>query len=134
MREVLAIAAMGALGAVSRYAVSGYMYRVFGERLAWGTLAVNVLGSFFLGVLMVVGFQSSALPSVWRVGLGIGFLGAFTTYSTFSYETVRYLEQGAWGSALSNVALNLVLGLAAAAIGLAFGKLVMGVIQTGGLQ
>jgi CrcB protein len=124
-RELLAIAAMGAFGAVARYAVSGWAYRFLGDRMAWGTLAVNVLGSFLLGVLMTAGLQSSALPRLWRVALGVGFLGAFTTYSTFSYETVRYLEQGAYMTAVTNVGLNLIVGLFAAGLGLAFGRLVM---------
>lgn len=125
IRQVLAIALMGAFGAVARYAVSGFSYRIFGEKLAWGTLAVNVAGSFLLGVLMTVGLQSAALPKLWRVALGVGFLGAFTTFSTFSYETVRYLEQGAWSTALTNIGLNLVVGFGAVALGLVFGRLVM---------
>jgi len=126
MREVLMIAVMGAFGAVGRYAVSGWVYRVFGERMAWGTLAVNVLGSLLLGLLMAVGLNTALVPRIWRLALGVGFLGAFTTYSTFSYETVRYLEQGAYATALTNIGLNLLIGIGAMFVGLVLGRALVG--------
>lgn len=126
MREALFIAGMGAAGALARYWLSGQAYRWFGVGLPYGTLVVNVLGSLLLGFLMHVGLTTDLVPRALRTALATGFLGAFTTYSTFAYETVRYVEDGAWGLAALNVAANLVLGLGAAVGGLALGRLLVG--------
>jgi len=95
MREVMAIAFCGALGAVSRYGLSAWTHQLLGARFAFGTLFVNVLGSFLLGAAMTLGLSTEVFPPVWRVPITVGFLGALTTFSTFSYETFRYLEDGA---------------------------------------
>src|SRR4030095_9553432 len=96
----------GALGTRSRWAVSGWAYRLFGERFPYGTLLVNVIGCLLIGVVMEVSLLTDLLPPAWRVALTIGFLGGFTTFSTFGYETLRYLEDGAWWPALANVGAN----------------------------
>lgn len=126
MRQALLIAALGAAGSLSRYAVSGWAYRAFGAGFPYGTLVVNGIGSLLLGFLMHVGLVSDLVPQALRTALAVGFLGAFTTYSTFAYETVRYLEDGAWWPALANVGANLAFGLVAAAGGLALGRLLVG--------
>jgi len=126
VRELLLLGLAGALGTMGRYGMSGLVYRWLGDRLPYGTLAVNVLGSFVLGMLMQLALATDLVPRAWRLALTVGFLGAFTTYSTFSYETVRYLEEGAWRPALANVALNLLLGFAAAWGGIAFSRTWMG--------
>lgn len=120
----LVIAGFGALGAVARYAVDGVVSRATAGQFPWGTLAVNVAGSFALGLLVELTTSRMVLPAEWRVALGIGFLGAFTTFSTFAYETVRMLEAGAIGEALANVALSLALGIAAAALGVGVGRVI----------
>jgi fluoride exporter len=126
VRDALWIAIAGALGALSRYGVSSLVNRHFGERLAWGTLTVNIAGSLLLGLLMQVGMSSEAIPKSLRMALTVGFLGAFTTFSTFSYETYRYVENGAWGTAAVNVVANVIPGLIAAAAGLALGRVIVG--------
>ena len=126
MRDAPWIAIAGALGALSRWGVSSLVNRHLGERLAWGTLTVNVVGSLVLGVMMQVGMSSETFPRALRVALTVGFLGAFTTFSTFSYETYRYVENGAWGTALVNVLANLIPGLIAAWAGLALGRVIVG--------
>ena len=126
MREALWIAVAGALGALSRYGVSTLVNRHFGDRLAWGTLTVNVVGSLLLGMLMHIGLASNVMPKPLRMAVTVGFLGAFTTFSTFSYETFRYVESGAWGTALINVLANLIPGLLAAWLGLALGRMIVG--------
>ncbi len=120
----LAVAAFGALGAVARYAVDGAVSRATAGQFPWGTLVVNIAGSFALGALVELTTNRMVLPAEWRIALGIGFLGAFTTFSTFTYETFRMLESGAVGEALLNVALSLVLGLLAAALGVGVGRVV----------
>jgi len=126
MRQLLLVALAGACGTLGRYALSGAAYRVFGTRFAYGTLAVNVLGSLVLGFLMQLGLVSDLVPPAVRVPVAVGFLGAFTTFSTFGYETLRYVEDGALGLASLNVALNLALGLAAVWLGFVGARLLVG--------
>ena len=126
MRELLIIGGAGALGAVARYLLSGWTYDLMGTRLPWGTLVVNVVGCFLLGVVMHASLATELVPSHWRLGLTTGFLGAMTTFSTFSYETVREMERGAWGAAGTNVLLNVAIGLPATWIGLVMARRVLG--------
>ncbi len=94
MNQWLAIAAGGALGAIGRFWVSGWIYETFGKGFPWGTLAVNVLGSFAMGLLFVFLVEKTAADPVWRSFIMVGMLGAFTTFSTFSLETLQLLEGG----------------------------------------
>ena len=118
VRELLLVAGFGALGAVGRFSVSGWVYHALGPRFAYGTLAVNVVGCFLLALLSHVAQTTDTLSPEMRTGLGIGFLGAFTTFSTFGYETVRFVEEGAYTTAAANIAANVVLGIAAVWLGL----------------
>ncbi len=99
---------------------------MFGENFAYGTLAVNVIGCFLLGLVMQIGLTTELMPRTVRLTAGVGFLGAFTTYSTFGYETMRYLEAGAWTLAAANVGANLLLGLLATWSGLTFARAAVG--------
>jgi len=112
------IAIAGALGALSRWGISRAGYALFGSGFAWGTLIANVLGCFLMGFLMHVGMNTDRIPQPLRTALAIGFLGALTTFSTFSYETIKYIEDGLWISAIANIGANVVLSLAAAIAGL----------------
>lgn len=106
----------GAAGALARYWLSGWVQGAFAGVFPLGTLVVNVSGSFLLGF----GMQSmEALPvsAAMRTMLTIGFLGAFTTFSTFSYETVALLRNGDWSRALLYAGLSLALGLIAIVMG-----------------
>lgn len=126
MREILSLAVAGAAGTLSRWALSGWTYRLLGDRFPYGTLAVNVLGCFLLGFLMHVALATEIIPADWRPPLTVGFFGAFTTFSTFGYETMRYMEDGAWWPALANIGANLALGLAAVFIGLFSARTLVG--------
>lgn len=126
MRELLIVAVAGAAGAVGRYALSGWVYELAGERLPWGTLAVNVVGCFALGYVMHASLATTAIPPAWRLAIATGFLGAFTTFSTFSYETVREIERGACGAAGANIALNLAIGIPATFAGLFMARRMLG--------
>ena len=88
------IAVFGALGCLLRHALSGWVYGALGRGFPYGTLAVNVVGSFLIGLVMEVGLRSTVLPTALRAGIAIGFLGGLTTFSTFSYETFKLLEDG----------------------------------------
>ncbi|HPF70830.1 MAG TPA: CrcB family protein, partial [Candidatus Krumholzibacteria bacterium] len=87
--------------------------RLWGDRFAFGTLAVNVLGCLLLGALLEAERHTPLVTPPLRLLLAVGFLGAFTTFSTFGWETFRYLQDGATQLALANVSANLVLGLGA---------------------
>ncbi|MEV4627608.1 fluoride efflux transporter CrcB [Micromonospora sp. NPDC049523] len=114
--NLLLVLAGGAVGASCRFLVDRMTSRRLGETLPWGTLTVNVAGSLVLGLLAGLG---SALPGWVGVLVGTGFCGALTTYSTFSYETVRLTGDRAYGRlrALLYVTATLVAGLGAAALG-----------------
>jgi len=120
------VAVFGAAGAVARYAVSGWAHQLLGTRFAYGTLAVNLIGCLLLGLLGHLMTTTEAVSPTTRAALGIGFLGAFTTFSTFGWETFQYLEDGAWPAAAGNVAANVLLGLAAVWAGVTIGRIWLG--------
>jgi len=122
LREILFLAAGGAAGTLCRYWASLAALRTLGPRFAFGTLAVNVVGCFLIGFLMHWLDASAASSRALRLALTTGFLGGFTTFSAFGYETVRYLETGKPGLALANVLSNVVIGVAATYGGLALGR------------
>ncbi len=105
------LATFGAAGAVSRYVISGWVYRAFGESFPVGTLTVNLAGCFLLGACAHIGEHTELIAAHHRQALTIGFLGAFTTFSTFGYETFKQLESGQWLNALLNISANVLLGL-----------------------
>lgn len=107
----------GAFGAVMRYVVDAFVEDRVPGRFPWGTVTVNVSGSLVLGVLTGLAMYHG-LGDLPRVVIGTGFCGAYTTFSTFSYETVRLIEEGAVGAAAGNALGSVALGLAAAALGL----------------
>ena len=115
--RVLLVAIAGAAGALCRYGI-GVAAGV--QSFPWPTLAVNSAGSFLLGLLLAGG--SGRLSDTVVVMLSVGFLGAFTTFSTFSYETQTLLRTGRGAAALLYVALSVLLGIAGAAVGYACGR------------
>lgn len=126
LKSLLLIAGLGALGAVGRYGTGLAMHRWLGTGFAYGTLAVNVLGCFLLAFWMHVATKFTLISADFRHALAVGFLGAFTTFSTFGHETMQFAEDGDWQLAVGNVAANLVLGLAAVWGGLVVGRLLYG--------
>jgi CrcB protein len=112
------IAIGSALGGVCRYLVGGLVQRGAGPGFPAGTLVVNVTGSFLLGLLLRYGLETPSLTPEVRALLTVGLCGGYTTFSTFSYETVALLEDGQWSRAAVYVALSLALSLGATLLGL----------------
>jgi fluoride exporter len=121
---IIAVTISGALGALARYGVDGLVSRRAPTSFPWGTFAVNVTGSFLLGLAFVVTTERFR-PDPWlRSAVTIGLLGAYTTFSTLSLETYRLAEDGAWGLAFANVLGSLAAGLLALYAGVVIGRAV----------
>lgn len=110
MTNVLLVALGGSIGAVLRYLLSIFMIQVFGSSFPFGTLLVNVIGSFLMGAIYALG-QLSHISPEFKALIGVGLLGALTTFSTFSNETLLLMQAGHWIKATLNVLLNVSLCL-----------------------
>jgi len=121
MKAVMLVGVGGFLGANARYWLGGVVEDYFGGAFPVGTLFVNITGSLLLGILMGGVEVEQVSPEV-RLAFAVGFLGAYTTFSTFSYESLRLLESGHLGMAALNMVVSNVLGVAAAVAGLALGR------------
>lgn len=117
MERFLWVCFGSAVGGGARYLVSGLALKVLGASFPYGTLIVNVIGSFLLAGLMYAGVEAAAMPATVRLALTTGVMGGFTTYSTFSHETLRQLQAGAWGAGVANVLITVVACLAASLLG-----------------
>ena len=122
MKQLFAIAAGGATGALLRFWVSGWVYAMLGRGFPFGTLMVNVFGSLLMGLLSVLLIERLSLGPEWRAAILIGLLGGFTTFSTFSIETLNLIEVGDHAKALANAVLSVVLCVGAAWAGVIAGR------------
>jgi len=112
----------GSLGALTRFIVSNSITEKMGASFPYGTLTVNVLGSFIMGFLAMLLVERVGLDPLLRLGIFVGFLGAFTTFSTFSMETLNLFEQGESLRALVNMFTNVILSVFAVWLGVLLGK------------
>ncbi|MBL8642742.1 MAG: fluoride efflux transporter CrcB [Rhodospirillaceae bacterium] len=110
------VALGGAAGSVARYGVGQWSAMALGEGFPWGTLIVNVVGSFIIGVV-----TATSSASDLRLLLAVGFCGGFTTFSAFSIQTLSLIQSGAWANAALNVVGSVMLCLLAVALGFALG-------------
>ena len=122
MKNLLFVAMGGALGAVLRYGMSSGIYTWFGRSFPYGTLVVNVAGSFLIGLLSILLVEKFDVPHEWRLALVVGVLGALTTFSTFSWDTLDLMQQGLMQRAFLNVLLNVVLCISVAWLGAQWAK------------
>jgi len=122
VRTMFAIAVAGALGALARYGIDGFVARRSSGAFPWGTFAVNVSGAFALGLVFTLATESWGLAAWLRSALTIGFLGAYTTFSTLTFETYRLAEDRALGLAAANVLGSCAAGLAAVYLGVVLGR------------
>ena len=118
----LVIACGGAIGALLRYMTSQFIYHRVGQEFPYGTLGVNIIGSLLMGFLYILLIERFALSSEWRSFLLIGLLGAFTTFSTFSIETLNLIFSGELVKAALNIVLSVLLCIIAAWIGIVIGR------------
>ena len=116
--ELVAIALGGAAGAVARYSLGNLINLHLGTQFPYSILIINVLGSLIMGILFELLVEDVHLPAVWRSLLMVGFLGAFTTFSTFSMQVLGLIETGRFVAALSYVTMSVVLSVLAVAIGI----------------
>jgi CrcB protein len=122
MRTAIAVAVAGALGALARYGVGGLILTRTGRTFPWETFVVNMSGSFVLGFLFTAMAEQLTTASWLRAAVTIGFVGAYTTFSTLEFETYRLLENGALGLAAANILGSVVAGLLAVYLGIVAGR------------
>jgi CrcB protein len=120
-KELSWLALAGAAGTLSRYGLSGCVQWLTGEKFPWGTLAVNVVGCFLFGLIWTLAEDRLVIAGQTRFIILTGFMGAFTTFSTFGFETGELLRDSQYWRAVGNVLANNVLGILAVLLGLAFG-------------
>lgn len=117
MESILFVAVGGGAGSVTRYLASLWAAERFGADFPYGTLLVNVVGCYIIGFFMILATEKYLLPTHWRLLIASGFLGGLTTFSSFSYETLKLAQEGAWSAAVINLAANLITGLLATGLG-----------------
>lgn len=121
--KLLLLIAAGAAGTLSRYALGGFVQERAGSAFPWGTLAVNLLGSFAFGLIWTLAEDRLIISGETRRIILTGFMGAFTTFSTFMYETTAFMQDGLYAAALLNLVAQNGLGLVAMLAGLTIGRL-----------
>ena len=112
----------GFFGAIARYLVDGWVAERAGATFPWGTLVVNLSGAFVLGLLFALTVERGVLPPAIRAPVLIGFIGAYTTFSTLALESWRLIEDGSYALGLVNLVGSIVLGIVAVAAGLVIGR------------
>jgi len=122
MKMLLFIAGGGAIGAVLRYGASLGVYSLLGRGFPYGTLFVNVTGSLLMGLLSIAMLERFNVGPEWRAAILVGLLGSFTTFSTFSIETLNLLEQGDVMRAMANIAFSVIVCLIAVWMGISLGR------------
>lgn len=122
MKDFLALSVAAILGANLRYVLSRLAAKEFGLAFPYGTLIINVLGSFIVGLFVIWTTERVLLDPRWRLIIVVGFCGSFTTFSSYAFESMAYLEQGQYGFMLVNVLSNNLLCLGAALGGMALAR------------
>lgn len=119
---LLLVGAGGFFGAISRYLVDGWVSDWTGGTFPWGTLVINLSGSFVLGLLFALSIERAAIPSSIRAPILVGFIGAYTTFSTLTLESWRLVEDGSWALGIANIGGSMLLGMVAVVAGLTLGR------------
>jgi CrcB protein len=127
LERILLVALGGGIGATLRFLVSILAVRWFGADFPYGTLIVNLAGAFIIGLVQELGMETIVIPDTTRIFLTTGMMGGLTTYSTFSYETVRLMEAGTWSQAWVNIFVTTVTCLCLCFLGIVAGRLLLSV-------
>ncbi len=122
MKDFLAISLAAIVGANLRYLLSRLAAREFGPVFPYGTLAINIVGSFIVGFFVIWTSERVLVDARWRLLVVVGFCGSFTTFSSYAFESMAYFEQGQWGLMLTNVLSNNLLCLGGALAGMALAR------------
>ncbi|NOQ88078.1 MAG: fluoride efflux transporter CrcB [Gammaproteobacteria bacterium] len=122
LKTLMFIAVGGAFGAMMRFLSQATVHELFGKAFPYGTLFVNVTGSFLMGLLSIFLVEKFNLSSEWHLAILVGVLGSFTTFSTFSIETLVLFEQGDFLKAMTNISLSIILCVSAVWVGAYFAK------------
>lgn len=122
MKDFLAISVAAIVGANLRYLLSRLAAKELGPIFPYGTLFINIVGSFIVGFFVIWTTERVLLDPRWRLLVVIGFCGSFTTFSSYAFETVAYFEQGQWGLMLANILSNNLLCLGGALAGMALAR------------
>jgi len=120
--RILLLIAFGATGTLARYGLDGWIQYRVGARFPAGTLAINLLGCLLLGVIGEFSLNHISVPPDWRIGLTIGLMGGFTTFSTFGWDTVRMLNDGEWIKAVVYVGASVLGGIVCMIAGMRLGN------------
>lgn len=123
--KYLWVALGGALGSVARYAVGLLIYERMGTRFPYGTFVINISGCFLIGFVLTILDNRMGLPPQWRLAIPIGFVGAYTTFSTFEYETLRLAQHGQASVGMLYLVLSVVLGYGAVWLGMTAGRVLV---------
>jgi len=124
MMKVMMVAVGGGIGATTRYLVSAWAAEKFGTNFPYGTLIVNVIGCFFIGVFMTLATERLIVSPYWRLLVTVGFVGGLTTFSSYSYETFKLLEDADITLALYNLLGNVLIGFFATWLGISAARLI----------
>lgn len=124
LHKILLIAVAGAAGSLARYGLGSVVQRAAGVGFPWGTTVVNILGCLMFGIIWSLAEHRIELGSSFRIFALVGFMGAFTTFSTFQFETAQLLRDSQWLMACGNLLLQNSVGLTAIVAGMALGKLI----------
>ena len=122
IRDFLVISLGASFGANARYFLSRYAAKILGPVFPYGTLIINILGSLVVGFFVIWTTERVLINPRWRLLVVVGFCGAFTTFSSYAFETMAYFEQGQWQMMLTNVLSNNILCLVAALAGMALAR------------
>jgi fluoride exporter len=125
VERALLITFGGAVGTLLRYVTSVLAARWFGTEFPYGTLIVNLSGAFIIGLIQQLGTEALVIPDNVRLFLTTGMMGGLTTYSTFSYETVRLMEVGSWSQAWINILVTTVICLSLCFLGMGVGRMLV---------
>jgi fluoride exporter len=124
MEKILIISAGAILGANARYWIGDWAARKLGPSFPYGTFIINLSGSFLIGLFLTLATERLMLDPRWRIFIAVGFLGAYTTFSTFTYESMNLLTNGQWVSGILNILGSTLLGIVAVGLGIYIGKLI----------